>query len=355
MDKAVPASDPSKGFGGLVNMGLTCYGNAVMQNLRHLPKLVWLMEEGKYNTLFQKNPKERRANLQKVTTAFAEIVQFLGKCNKGQSVRPGTFWKNVPAAVEDTMYEQLSQKRCHDSHEFFLFLLEAIHESTVQEVDMRITKAPPTNPEEILVHGALQSWQTAFSKEYSPFVHMFYGMFHLKTECQACKNVTHRWEPFNALKVPVPDEGPFNLMDALRNDTLKEESVDEYECEKCGPPRRPAKRIISIWRMPLTLVLTTKRFKNDGRKIRKPLEPLPLGPIDFAPFFSAESPERLGEVRYSVRGVVDHHGTSSFGHYTAQCRHTGNDGWFLYDDEGVTALAAPHFGESTYMIFAERL
>ena len=43
-----------QGGGGLINMGLTCYGNAVIQNLRHLSKLVWIMEDGKYNTLFKK-------------------------------------------------------------------------------------------------------------------------------------------------------------------------------------------------------------------------------------------------------------------------------------------------------------
>jgi ubiquitin C-terminal hydrolase len=354
MDKIQPISDPSKGFGGLVNMGLTCYGNAVMQNLRHLSKLVWIMEEGKYNTLFKKQASERRTKLQGITTAFAEIVQLLGKCNRGQSVRPGTFWNRVPAAVNDTMYEQLADKRCHDSHEFFLFLFEAINEATSQEVDMRILRAAPSNQEEELVHGALNSWQKSFSKEYSPFVHMFYGMFHQKTECQACHTVSHRWEPFNALKVPAPKEGQFNLLDSLRDDMLKQEDIDEYVCENCGPPRRPAKKSVSIWRMPLVLVLTLKRFGNDGKKIRTPVEALPLTAIDLAPYFSAESPERTGETRYTLRGVVDHHGTSDFGHYTAQCRHTGNDKWHQYDDETVSELAGPRFGESTYMLFLER-
>jgi ubiquitin C-terminal hydrolase len=355
MDKINPISDPSKGFGGLVNMGLTCYGNAVMQNLRHLPKLGWIMEQGKYNTLFKKDPSERRGKLQAVTTAFAEIVQLLGKCNKGQSVRPGTFWNRVPAAVDDTMYEQLSEKRCHDSHEFFLFLLEAIHEATIQEVDMRIVRPPPTTPEEVLVHGALKAWQDAFAKEYSPFIHMFFGMFHQKTVCQECKKTSHRWEPFNALKIPVPTEGAsFNLLDSLRDDMLKEEEIQDYVCEACGPPRRLAKKSISIWRLPLTLVLTTKRFGNNGKKVGTPAEPLPLEAIDLAPYFSPESPERLGQTRYALRGIVDHHGGASFGHYTAQCKHTGNGKWHQFDDESVAELAGPRFGESTYMMFLER-
>ena len=354
MDKIRHVSDPSKGFGGLVNMGLTCYGNAVMQNLRHLSKLVWIMEDGKYNTLFKKHPSERREKLQKVTSAFAEIVQMLGKCNKGQSVRPGTFWKRLPAAVEDTLYEQLAQKSCHDASEFFLFLFEAIHEATSQEVDMRILRGPAVNKEEELVHGALKSWQDTFTKEYSPFVHMFHGMFHQKTECQACKNVSHRWESFNILKIPVAGQSSFNILDSLRDDMLKQEDIEEYVCENCGPPRRPAKKSVSIWRLPLVLVLTLKRFDNNGQKIRTEVDALPLTVLDFSPYFSAESPERIGETRYALRGVVDHHGTADFGHYTAQCRHTGNDKWHRFDDESVTELATPSFGESTYMLFLEQ-
>jgi ubiquitin C-terminal hydrolase len=354
MDKIRHVSDPSKGFGGLVNMGLTCYGNAVMQNLRHLSKLVWIMEDGKYNTLFKKHPSERREKLQKVTSAFAEIVQMLGKCNKGQSVRPGTFWKRLPAAVEDTLYEQLAQKSCHDASEFFLFLFEAIHEATSQEVDMRILRGPAVNKEEELVHGALKSWQDTFTKEYSPFVHMFHGMFHQKTECQACKNVSHRWESFNILKIPVAGQSSFNILDSLRDDMLKQEDIEEYVCENCGPPRRPAKKSVSIWRLPLVLVLTLKRFDNNGQKIRTEVDALPLTVLDFSPYFSAESPERIGETRYALRGVVDHHGTADFGHYTAQCRHTGNDKWHRFDDESVTELVTPSFGESTYMLFLEQ-
>lgn len=353
MDKIQVTVDPKTGFGGLINMGLTCYGNAVLQNMRHLSKLVWILEDGKYNTLFTKKPTERRRKLQDVTSAFAEIVNLLGKCKNGQSVRPGMFWKRVPGAVQDTLYEQLASKMCHDSHEFFLFLFEAIHEATSQEVDMRIVRPPPTTPAENLVHGALKAWQDTFTKEYSPFIHMFYGMFHQKTECQECKNVSHRWEAFNALKVPVPQEGAtFNLMDALREDMVAED-IEEYVCEACGPPRRAAKKTMSIWRMPLVLVITLKRFTNDGKKIHTGLAPLSAF-VDFAPYFSKESPEIVGETRYTLRGMVDHHGPPSFGHYTAQCRHLGNDIWHTYDDESVQEMPAAHFGSANYMLFLER-
>ena len=53
-------------------------------------------------------------------------------------------------------------------------------------------------------------------------------------------------------------------------------------------------------------------------------------------------------------GIVDHHGSSRGGHYTAQCRSVVTNDWYRYDDESVHPLGKPEFGESTYMMFLER-
>jgi ubiquitin C-terminal hydrolase len=345
-----------QGGGGLINMGLTCYGNAVMQNLRHLSKLVWIMEDGKYNTLFKKDDKEgsQRMLYQNLTTAFAEVVEFLGKCKKGQSVRPGKFWTNLVPAVEDTLYEQFAMKAFHDSHEFYQLILEAIHQSTVQDVDMRIIRPPPVTANDKLVHGALEAWQKCFVKEYSPFVHMFYGMYHQRMVCQACKNTTHRWEAFNSLKVPIPaGSTSCNIMAALKEELMQEETIEEYECEACGPPRKPVKKSMTIWKLPSVVVLSLKRFGNNGNKISIPLEPVaPV--VDFTPYFSEDSPERLMTNQYTLRGMVDHHGSPRGGHYTAQCRDAKSGDWYRYDDESVNSLQGPEFGDSNYMLFLER-
>jgi ubiquitin carboxyl-terminal hydrolase 36/42 len=338
--------------GGLINMGLTCYGNAVIQNLRHLSKLTWLLEEGKYSTLFAKSGSKQRMLSQNLTQALAKVIQFLGKCKKGQSVRPGEFWNTLVPAVKDTLYEQFAMKTFHDSHEFYQLVLETIHQSTIQEVEMKIVRPPPVTPRDTLIHGALLAWQQNFVKEYSPFVHMFYGMYHQKTVCQGCENVSHRWEPFNSLKVPIPISAePCDIMKALKDDLLHEENIEEYVCEACGPPRRLAKKSVSIWKLPLVLVLSVKRFMNNGQKIRTPV--LPVSRIDFTPYFSEDSPERETTIYYTLRGLVDHHGSSGGGHYTAQC--VNSDGqWHRYDDENVSPMGKSEFGESTYMMFLER-
>lgn len=335
-------------------MGLTCYGNAVIQNLRHLSKLTWLLEEGKYDTLFKKDTKPQREKSQNLTREFAKVIQFLGKCKKGQSVRPGNFWATLIPAVQDTLYEQFAMKTFHDSHEFYQLILETIHQSTIQDVDMKIVRPPPVTYSDKLIHGALAAWQQTFSKEYSPFIHMFYGLYHQKTVCQTCKNASHRWEAFNSLKVPISTASvsqPCNIMQSLKDDLLHEEIIDEYDCEVCGSPRRPAKKSMSIWKLPLVLVLSIKRFTNNGQKIGTPVAPVSI--VEFDSYLSEHSPERES-TKYTLRGIVDHHGSSRGGHYTAQCRNGLTNDWYCYDDESVNKLDKPQFGESTYMMFLER-
>jgi len=351
-------SQEKEGGGGLVNMGLTCYGNAVIQNLRHLSKLGWIMEEGKYNTLFKRDsaPGSQRAKNQHLTRAFAEVIQFLGKCKRGQSVRPGNFWTRLAPAVENTLYEQFAMKTFHDSHEFFQLMIETIHQSTIQDVDMRIVRAPPTTSEETLVHSALMAWQKSFEKEYSPFVHMFYGLYHQKTICQRCMNVSHRWEPFNSLKVAIPDSAqPCDIMQCLGDDLMQEEVIEGYHCEKCGPERGPAKKSVLFWKLPLVIVMSLKRFLNNGMKIQTRAAPFPQTPVDFTPYFSENSPERKSTIHYTLRGIVDHHGHSRGGHYTAQCRSSPSGNWHVYDDESVRQIPSPEYGSSTYMLFLERV
>lgn len=358
-DTATPAKP--LGYGGLVNMGLTCYANSVIQCLRHCERIPWIFKGGRYSTLFEKDPRPRRALQQDLTKAFAEVIDMLGRCKRGQSVRPGEFWARLLPTVENGIYEHFAIKAPHDSHEFFLFVLETIHEAMAQDVEMRILRPPPQTPQDHLVHGALQSWQREFSKEYSPFVDLFFGLTHWRTTCQACGNVSHRWESFNSLKGVVPKGGlgaePTSLFSMLEAE-MAPEIVQGYQCDGCRA-KTAAERKVRLWRLPQTLVIVLKRFTADGRKIHTRMSDIPAdGVLDFTPLFSQDSPEREGVLRYSIRAIVDHHGGANGGHYTAQCKGLADGTWLIYDDEGVSDLPGgknvPFVGDSTYMLFLER-
>jgi ubiquitin C-terminal hydrolase len=338
-------------------MGLTCYANATIQCLRALSKVPWIFEKDRYNTLFQKEPSEKRAGQQALTKAFAGVIQLLEQCKEGESVRPAEFWMTLRPAVADTCFEHLAMKAPHDCHEFFLFLLDTIHEATGQKVEMNILRPAPKTEQERHVIQALEAWRSEFSKCYSPFVDLFYGLSHIEVECQSCKNKTHRWETFTSLKGAVPANagglgGTGPTLEEMLKAEMEPELIEGYHCDHCAPTRTVAQRTVRLWRLPQVLIIVLKRFTPDGRKIHTRVAPVPSR-FEFREFFSTESPERMAVTSYELKGIVDHHGGSNGGHYTSQVCRAGD--WTLYDDEGTFKIpSAPVFGDSTYMLFFER-
>jgi len=342
-------------LGGIVNMGNTCYANSVLQAFRHCQKIPWMFETGKFNTLFSKNPGHTRKAQQSLATTFADVMTLLQKCKRGQSVRPADFWTKLHVLIRDTQFEQFIQKRPHDSHEMYLCLLDALHESVSQHVVMKITRGPPITENDRHCMKALETWKREFEKVYSPLVDLFYGLTHIVVECQECKSRSHSWETFSALKVTVPTSGTPTLDDMFKEE-FKPETIEGYECDTCAPKRQNASKTVSIWRLPYYPVIVLKRFTFDGRKIQTPIAPLPGGgrALSFQQYFSTESPEYNGNLTYSLHSIVDHHGFAGGGHYTAQCKSVSNSRWHVFDDDSVHPIPAPQVGSSTYMLWFER-
>ncbi len=347
-----------------MNLGLTCYANAVIQSMRHCKKIPWILEEGRYSTLFQKDASGVRQKQQSAAKSFANTVQLLEQCKARQSVRPADFWRKFHACIEEHSFgafEKFKRKECHDSHEYYICLLDILHESMSQEVEMRIVREQPTTEKDHHCIQALTAWKTHFSKMYSPLVDMFYGLYHYVIKCKGCGNSSHRWEPFTEMKGIPPEKSTesINLLDMIKEE-FQPTGISDYECDKCKSiGRTEAIQTVSIWRFPRYLVVHLKRFGNNGRKIHTPLAVLPNqgeSPISFETFLSEETPERSGSCSYKLVSIVDHHGHSMAGHYTAQCRSTADETkWHLFDDESCTSILNPVFGSNTYLMWFERV
>ena len=350
------------GMGGLVNMGATCYANAVIQALRHCKKIPWICEEGRYITLFKKSPEEVRDKQQRLLKSFANMVQLLEKCKSKQNVRPADFWEKLHACVRlhsFGTFEKFIMKMCHDSHEFYLCMLDILHEATAQEVEMRILRPPPQTTADEHCIKALTAWKQQFSKTYSPFVDLFYGLYHYVVTCKGCGKESHRWEPFTELKGVPPSAAAEATLGSMIEEEFRPVTISDYDCESCRPKRQEAVQTVSVWRLPFYVVIHLKRFTADGRKIRTRLTPLPLmgeGATTFSSFFSPNSPENNENQSYRLISIIDHHGSSNGGHYTTQCRSTTDSTkWNIYDDDSCHPISNPVFGESSYMLWFERI
>lgn len=350
--KAAPPSSlmearQEKGVTGLANMRNTCYMNSALQALRHNTEISAFFLENKHEQWLANKPGSAKVELVK---GYSDLLRSLWSGSKPSYIRPlGFIQTMLPAAVE-AGFDQFQVPLQHDSHEFLTFLLDQLHEGMAEEVNIEINRPRAITQQDKAIQGALEAWKRMFSKQYSPFTEMIYGLFRITMTCQNCHHSSDAWETFNCLKVPISksDEAA-NFMDLLKEE-FHEETIEGYACEKCSPTRTTATRRTFIWRLPRMVVLVLKRFTPDGKKIYTNFK-FPEEPIVFKQFFSLDSPEPSQHQPYECFATVDHHGSSGGGHYTAQAKSPLTDKWNMFDDETASSISEPHYGISTYIVF----
>jgi ubiquitin carboxyl-terminal hydrolase 8 len=347
-----PPRNEEKGVTGILNMRNTCYMNAALQALRHNTELSAFFLENKYEQWIQRKPGSPKVEL---VRGYADLLRSLWSGSKPAYVRPEGFLQCMHPAAIAAGFDQFAIPLQHDSHEFLTFLLDQIHEGMAEEVNIEITRPPPTTPKDRAIQHALEAWKANFGKSYSPLTEMIYGLMRVSYTCQKCQTCTDKWETFNCFKLPIPAtydiSGGKPSIDSMMIDELKEERIEGYACDKCSPERTTVIRKCSIWRLPRMLCLSLKRFGYDGRKIHTPIQFQADTPISFSQYFSIDSPEPSRNISYECFATVDHHGVAGGGHYTAQAKSPLTEKWHLFDDESAHSISEPQIGESTYILF----
>lgn len=337
-----------KGNGGILNIGFTCYANAVLQAFRHCDTFETLFQEDNYNTKLNEASKYCI-----LTKQMANLFQNLYKMNSSSSIKPMGFWFAFQQVTEGSGFEHLNERRPHDAHEFLMFLLDSIHESFAKKITMNITKIDIKTNRQMLHNKSLEAWKNNFEKSYSPFVPLFFGLFHVEIVCSNCKTVTNKFESFNTLKAAMSNDINLTLIESILND-LNDEIIDEYACDKCSPKRHKATRKTKLWKLPPTLIVVLKRFTFDGRKIYTPLLPFE-SPLDISDLYSSLSPDKFKHNKYILRSTVNHHGGPTGGHYTSDAKNRNDDKWYHYDDQSVGEIHKAEIGSSTYILFLEKV
>ena len=330
------------GTGGIINVGFTCYANALFQSLRNCYGIEKLCEEETYKKLLKKENKYNETTIQ-----FANLVQQLSTMDSSSSIRPNGFWHAFREVAKDSCFAHLISRQPHDAHEFLMFLLDSLHESLSREITMSITQCSLKSEKQIFHQKSLETWKASFEKHYSPIVELFFGMFHIQIIC-SCGNISNRWETFNTLKGVMGKNEKYTLLECIHGE-LNEEIIEGYVCDSCKK-RTNAVRKTKVWKLPKNLIIVLKRFTYDGRKIHTPLVRFNED-ICLAELFSASSPNKK-DSNYTLRSIVDHHGSSNGGHYTAQVKQ--GDKCYNYDDESVSETDI-QMGSSSYIIFLEKV
>ncbi|ORC92235.1 putative ubiquitin hydrolase, putative,cysteine peptidase, Clan CA, family C19 [Trypanosoma theileri] len=313
----------------LRNFGNTCYLNATMQCAVHTP---WFL-----SSLAKSHVEARR---QPGTAALLELGT-MNTSNPGQLLLT---IKNEAAKRND----EFADNGQSDAHEFLRTFLYIVHgennrgsgENTPYEELKDIENEDETT--------AMQRWCDHLLRVDNSVVYdLFGGVMRSKCVCDACGKMSLTFDPFLDLSLPMMSSSSSSaaaatMVSSFSSSSKKPISIEsllganfndvkeklrggnQLLCTRCKRLRNGT-RSVKVTQWPKILVLQLKRFDHTGRK-------------NGATVAYPESFTTCGEnaKRYQLYGVVCHHGTESWGHYTSYVCLYNTGEWFLCNDATIT-------------------
>jgi ubiquitin carboxyl-terminal hydrolase 8 len=373
---------------GLINFGVTCYMNAVIQCLSGTIDLANLFLSGRYSQYIQKDNWKGTKGV--MPEAFATLLSNLWK-NDVSSVRPSSFRKLCARLNSEWGVDQQQ-----DAKEFLEFTLDLLHEDlnvTWSKTPLKALSPSEEQRREQLPrpYAARVEWNRYTHREKSVIGDLFAGQHASRLTCNVCRTTSTTYEAFWSISVEIPHDHPADLRDCLRSYCAEEQLYgdDIWRCPRCKVDRE-AKKKITITRAPDFLVIHLKRFSashnESARKVRTPIE-FPLHGLDLGPFMlppmtpqdedfvarnALDGPAQLAALKtdpamngpyvYNAYAVIRHLGTTlGSGHYVAMVKDKSRGCWRQFNDERVVDFEPGNLApgdrlqnEKAYIVFYER-
>ena len=323
---------------GLANLGNTCFLNSVLQGLLKCAPLKSFLTDSETIAKRLRDSKKRH-----LVPAFQSLLESVQKGKEGACLVPRNFLQALWKTVQECDDDWFQPRQQADAAECLQYILEGLHDATYRQVQMTVNGIAKT-PQQANQMKALDSWKTFFAKEYSVIVEHFYGQSEISVECQTCKSVSTRYEPWLMLKIPIPGgDKPGSTVPTMEdclNSLFAPETIPDYACDTCKS-KQPAVKRERISKLPAILLLSFKRFTNTGAKIRGTiawdLDALSLQP--WCAFRRCPFTNQTTRPDYSTFAVIEHQGSAQSGHYHMYARGSSSDSaWKNYDDSDVRTV-----------------
>jgi ubiquitin C-terminal hydrolase len=320
-------SEGGTGLTTLSNLGNTCFINAGLQCLTH---------DKTFNNFLNGGSFEQHLNKKVEGLIFLEYdklrkLMWSDNC----TVSPGGFISSVHkvAKLKDrTIFTGHAQ---NDLTEFLNFMIDCFHIAISREVDMEIT-GKVCNDTDKIAQSCYNMLKNMYTKEYSEILKCFYGT-HVSTICDVDDNVlTITPEPFLMLDLALPEKTDkiISLMDCIDEYTKCEMLTGDNAYEVVnGSEKITAKKQITFWKFPETLIITLKRFSN-GIEKDNTLVTFPLDILDLTPYTIGYNNV---DYKYELFGICNHFGGILGGHYTSYVKNS-DDHWYEFNDESINKI-----------------
>jgi len=343
---------------GYVNLGNTCFMNAVLQILTHTAPLAeYCLDNtnGLKSTTRKYLPQHHRPGSSSSNHSashssgregsssphsFCPVETLHGHVGaategSGHRIKPSTFARNLKA-----IHRSFRLGRQEDSHEFLRCLLDKLHEASFKHLKPKPSQTVQDS-----------SWVSR----------IFGGRLRSQVKCLECGYESNKYDPCMDISLEIPRSG--DLRRALSH-FIKGEVLDGDNKYNCPNEKKASRAIKSlcIEQLPYVLTIHLKRFEfgGFGAKIGRHVE-FPET-LDMASFTVASGGGGGGDKHqskgagrrylYHLYGVLVHAGHSlNSGHYYSYVK-AANGSWYCCDDCSVSPSSIQTvLNQKAYILF----
>ncbi|XP_010559301.1 PREDICTED: ubiquitin carboxyl-terminal hydrolase 21-like [Tarenaya hassleriana] len=304
---------------GLLNLGNTCFMNAVLQCFTHTVPLIESLYSWKYS---RPCTCANEFCLMQVLQDHIEIALR----SSGDQISPVRFFDNLNQI--SSAFQRYYQE---DAHEFLQSFLDKLERCCLDPLNrFRYVSSQGVNIVQDVFGGRLVS----------------------RLRCCNCNSFSDTFETSLCLSLGIDDVD--DLPSALESFTRVEKLENLLTCDSCKKKVSKEKQL-ALSKLPLVATFHLKRFKNDGFSTEKILKHvnIPLE-LDLWPYMSG-SEENEVSTTYHLYALVEHLGSSlTDGHYVSYVR-SAHETWHKFDDSRVTRIEEGCvLSQDAYILFYAR-
>ncbi|XP_076109247.1 uncharacterized protein LOC143078198 [Mytilus galloprovincialis] len=303
---------------GLINLGNTCFMDAMLQNLAWCPKLQTELEKAHLNKLACK-----------MSNSVLKLLKYTHSEGNNQNFQGYEPADILSAARErNSIFNGYQQQ---DSFEMFNTIIDAIKEELLELIQKKDSD----------VYGSDKSDEEQIMRRCTG-IRLFFGTFVTEYDYDSCEHVECVFQRFSSMTVPIEIskrkkgskgtchqngnvqqsvlENITDIERGMKYGLMKTEKFGEdiFSCRKCDPPRKDGecKKTMLIFEAPFIMVIHIDRFRENMHGGMDKINDRVTYPetLNIAQFCEAKEDEQF---KYNLFGVVAHSGGLNNGHYVA--------------------------------------